>query len=151
MDEDLRPISSKRKTTVRPKSSIRRVESGRGLRPPSCRRRREEGPCSPAQQPNVLIESPKFIRLLYEDLLHALGLLRSQLGKRPSDTIQEKSQDDVCLQEWKQLDGLVSDLERQLRVCEVRMLTTDVREEVETQPVLSPVASECASDNATGR
>ena len=151
MNEDLRPISSKRKTSVHPKSSIRRVESGRGQRPPSCRLRREEGPCSPAQHPKVLIESPKFIRLLYEDLLHALGLLRTQLGKHPSDTVDKRRQDDGCFQEWRQLDGLVSDLERQLGVCEVRMLTVDVRQEVDTQPALSHVASECGTDNNTGR
>ena len=151
----LQPISPKRKTTnSRPKS-------GRGQRPPSCRRRREAAPCSPVYQTNVHIESPKFIRLLYEDLLRALCLLRTQLGRHPATMAQGRQKSDGCVNgldvEWQQLDGLVSDLERQLRACEVRMLTATAEPRVKTlspppAPALSPVAaSECGSECTTGR
>jgi len=174
----LQPITPRRKApTAIPKVGARGTESVRGQRPPSCRRRREAAPRTPVYQPNVHIESPKFIRLLYEDLLRALSLLRTQLGRRP---MKDRHKDDDSVGdvsvEWQQLDGLVSDLERQLRACEVRILKAgaEARVKVETPPpppspvkvvtppppspppppppvrALSPVVSECGTDITTG-
>ena len=117
----LQPVTPRRKLpAVSPKTGARGTEPGRGQRPPSCRRRREAAPRTPVYQPNVHIESPKFIRLLYEDLMRALSLLRTQLGRRPMQARPAADDGGGGVNvEWQQLDGLVSDLERQLRACEV--------------------------------